>query len=225
MEKGRGAVEEGIYRRTNMGRQVRGCPDARRLYPLKENICVITKGIAVLRGCEDDGYPFIEQVTPTIDVIACAAINSPRLDGRGRYQSMHDVTEMTMKAETILHAAESIEADILIMSAFGCGAFHNPPAEVAEIFKGVFKDTTVSEVVVCITDDHNAFGNHNPKGNYAPFQEILGQQLTRGRQGNRRPAAREGLVPMPVVGPLPGHTLAKALKPPRALTTEQGLVE
>lgn len=130
---------------------------------------------------------------------------------------------MIMKAATILHAAESIEADILIMSAFGCGAFHNPPAEVAEIFKGVLKDTTVSEVIVCITDDHNAYGNHNPKGNYAPFQEILGQQRTRGRQeiGGQPPG--RVLVPMPVLGPLPGHTLAEALKPSRALTTEQGL--
>ena len=35
----------------------------------------------------------------------------------------------------MLHAAREAECSSLILGAFGCGAFHNPPDQVAHLFK------------------------------------------------------------------------------------------
>ena len=74
--------------------------------------------------------------------------------------------------------------DGLVLSAFGCGAFCNPPHHVARLFaealsepaealsepefSGVFRAVTFA-----ILDDHNAQRPHNARGNLGPFQEAF----------------------------------------------------
>ncbi len=40
----------------------------------------------------------------------------------------------------ILEVAASNDADILILGAFGCGTFNNPPELVAEVFRRLLED-------------------------------------------------------------------------------------
>jgi len=69
--------------------------------------------------------------------------------------------------------------DSIVLSAFGCGAFANPPHHIAQLFhlvlnepnfKGKFK-----HVVFAIFDDHNARKKHNPEGNVKPFLDVFGK--------------------------------------------------
>jgi len=61
----------------------------------------------------------------------------------------------------------------LVLSALGCGAFHNPPAEVAQIFREVLQEPEFANqfdhIIFAIIDDHNAHG----AGNYLPFQQAF----------------------------------------------------
>jgi uncharacterized protein (TIGR02452 family) len=63
------------------------------------------------------------------------------------------------------------------LSAFGCGAFKNPPHHMAQIFKEVLAEpdfvTRFKTVVFAIIDDHNAWKSHNPEGNLIPFQQVF----------------------------------------------------
>jgi hypothetical protein len=65
----------------------------------------------------------------------------------------------------------------LVLSAFGCGAFGNPPQVVAELFREVLSahSDQIRRVVFCILEDHNSGRWHNPHGNLAPFVEAFPQ--------------------------------------------------
>ena len=81
---------------------------------------------------------------------------------------------MADKIRLILAAADQAGCNAAVLSAFGCGAYGNPPEEVARLFDAALEGSSLTEVVFCIVDDHNAGGWHNPHGNLAPFREILG---------------------------------------------------
>lgn len=60
----------------------------------------------------------------------------------------------------------------LILSAFGCGSYGNPPEQISKIFKDViYNDFSghFDNIVFAILDDHNSYREHNPNGNLKPF--------------------------------------------------------
>lgn len=69
-----------------------------------------------------------------VDVITCAA---PYLAG-GKYTSSTALMLLfKSRIRNIIESACDNEADVLILGAFGCGAFKNPPLIVAEAFRQV----------------------------------------------------------------------------------------
>ena len=67
--------------------------------------------------------------------------------------------------------------DVVILSAFGCGAFGNPPNVVARLFRNkleLLRMSSLRQAVFCIFDDHNAHRRHNPEGNVQPFLQEFG---------------------------------------------------
>lgn len=59
----------------------------------------------------------------------------------------------------------------LVLSAFGCGAFRNPPRHMAELFREELSSpefrSAFHRIVFAILNDHNA----GSRGNYAPFKK------------------------------------------------------
>ena len=184
---GAGAQEENIYRRSDAHRFLWCRRDA--LYPLKTGEVIISKGVTVFRGLEESGYPFLEhpfQVT----ILSCAAMSQPPLRTRGHVASsdfspMRIEPEMEPEAEddmrvrvqAILYAAEKSECDTIVLSAFGCGAFRCPPMHVAWIFRQeLLKHRMIlsrKSIIFAILNDHNTVQNHNPGGNFQPFQDVF----------------------------------------------------
>lgn len=91
---------------------------------------------------ENVGYPdrflrveqYIE-TTYSVDVITCAA---PFFSGSGYMLPNGDLQYLFEKRiRNILEVAIDNEVDVLILGAFGCGAFHNPPDIVADAFREV----------------------------------------------------------------------------------------
>lgn len=95
---------------------------------------IYTKNVTVFK----DDSPVPRLMTPEdwfqVDVITCAA---PYLEKR-RYTNSAALEELLQKRiRNMLEAAIENEAEVLILGAFGCGAFKNPPEVVARAFRRV----------------------------------------------------------------------------------------
>jgi uncharacterized protein (TIGR02452 family) len=63
-------------------------------------------------------------------MLACVALRKPKLHD-GKY-SKDDYRVMTDKIESMFTIGVNQKHDSLVLGAFGCGVFYNPPAEVAK---------------------------------------------------------------------------------------------
>lgn len=82
------------------------------------------------------------------------------------------------RAKRLFFIAKANGAEVLVLGAFGCGAFQNPPEVVARAYKEVLAEfeydfDTVEFAVYCPKRDQTA----NPSGNnYAVFRRVLGSK-------------------------------------------------
>ena len=94
---------------------------------------------------EDKNYLPDTECSPTqeysthwqsVDVITCAA---PFFRGSGHILPNGDLHHLfCRRIQNILEAAIEHNIEALVLGAFGCGAFHNPPTVVAKAFQTVF---------------------------------------------------------------------------------------
>mmetsp|Transcript_173280 Transcript_173280/g.555758 ORF Transcript_173280/g.555758 Transcript_173280/m.555758 type:complete len:804 (+) Transcript_173280:54-2465(+) len=203
---GAGAQEENLHRRSDA---VRFTDEQRsQFYPIPQDACLLSRSVTVLRGTEADGYPFLDQPFQ-VSMISCAAPHGPRLTGDLRYRDVLDEAAMRTKIELIVEAGVRAECDALALSAFGCGAFGNPPEVVAEMFREVLSTHSdkIRHVVFCILNDHNSGRWHNPFGNFAPFAEAFAHRAAGGEPSQPaydEPPRRQLAVGVPAPGrPLP----------------------
>jgi uncharacterized protein (TIGR02452 family) len=184
---GAGAQEEYLFRCSNYFRslyQFAHYADLYNLefreerYPLDRNFGgIYSPGVTIFKGKEKDGYPRLEKPWDA-SFIAVAAINSPPLikDRDGIYWlSDEAVKEVKNKIRTIFRIAIINGHTQLVLGAFGCGAFKNPPHHIAKLFHEVLDEeeffSSFTHIVFSITDNHNSYKWFNPKGNFIPFKE------------------------------------------------------
>jgi len=169
---GAGAQEENLYRRTDICLATRSQRGQCLHYPLMNHEALVTKAVTLLRGREEDGYPFLAPAV-RIAVISCAAVVKPKLDVVRGYEHQEAKEQMQDAVRSILLAAALTQCDFLLLSAFGCGAYRNPPHEVAQIFQRELACRKLRQVVFCIKEDHNSGYSWNPTGNFSPFKELF----------------------------------------------------
>ncbi|CAF5085723.1 unnamed protein product, partial [Rotaria sp. Silwood1] len=77
--------------------------------------------------------------------------------------------------ENIFAIAHHHKHDCLVLSAFDCGAFKNPPEHVALLFISVIYQYAgyFKTIYFAIVVDHNTGNRINPDGNFLPFKKIL----------------------------------------------------
>lgn len=75
-----------------------------------------------------------------VSVISIAAISDPSIATNGSYRYKHDKDIMKYKIRLMLRIAAKHGHRSLVLGALGCGAFHNPPKDVAKAFLEVFKE-------------------------------------------------------------------------------------
>ncbi|KAJ7628544.1 hypothetical protein FB45DRAFT_834462 [Roridomyces roridus] len=107
-------------------------------YRLPELGCVLSPDICVFRS------PDSADVNPAaewwyFDVISCAAVRQPDVTENGEYADPAQRDLMREKIKRILRVAASKDCNCrrVVLGAFGCGAFGNPPQEVADLFRRV----------------------------------------------------------------------------------------
>lgn len=125
VESGCFAQEENCFRRSNYFKTLK-----QEFYPLPKTSCIYTPAITVIKDCN---YNLLK--TPfQVAMIACAAIRHPELTIDGGYKNNDDKITMKCKISQIFQIGYQYGLDTLVLGAFGCGAFANPPTEVAQMF-------------------------------------------------------------------------------------------
>lgn len=189
---GAGAQEENIFRRTNLFQSLYQFTDEatyqpwyeplvhphiqRGRYPMDRNFGgIYTPNATLFREGEHAGYRLMEHPV-ALSFISVAAINRPPLkDATHLADSM--VVGTKNKIRTILRIGLRHGHDSLVLSAFGCGAYRNPPSHMARLFHDVFEEPEFKDkyryVWFAILDDHNSHLSHNPDGNLLPFARVF----------------------------------------------------
>jgi uncharacterized protein (TIGR02452 family) len=111
----------------------------------------------------------------TVDVISAAAIKDPKLENGHLDKKTRKILRNKIKA--ILNLGIYYRNDALVLGAFGCGAYGTPPEDMARLFADVLKQDpykgAFKKIVFAILDDANAYREHNPEGNFAPFKKTF----------------------------------------------------
>lgn len=92
---------------------------------------VYSPNVTVIKS--DDTYPELMKEYFSVDVITCAAPITTILLTNNQKKSLEQIFYNRIK--NIFEVALSKQVNILILGAFGCGAFNNPPELVAKVFK------------------------------------------------------------------------------------------
>jgi uncharacterized protein (TIGR02452 family) len=134
-------------------------------YRLPEDAAIYSPDILVFRSADNQDMPKADWFYT--DVISCAALKNPETMLENRkgtqkvvYEWQEDYEKMLMKVRLILQIAKEKRITHLVLGALGCGAYHNPTKEVAEIFRKVILGgrkragvVGIEEVVFAIFDD------------------------------------------------------------------------
>ncbi|CAF4696989.1 unnamed protein product [Rotaria sp. Silwood1] len=194
--KGDGAQEENLFRRSDYFRsldidldhiqeeiperfycssdsEICCLSDPMTMYPMDEYGAIYTSGLTFFRKSEDKGYSYMEKPLEDVCSLAIAAYRNPKLDGN--MLSPKYAVGMRKKLENLFSIAYKHKHDCLILSAFGCGAFKNPPDHVAKLFHSVIEQYAgfFQTIIFAIINDHNTGQQHNPQGNFKSFKDEL----------------------------------------------------
>lgn len=176
------AQEETICRRSTLTRSIFSFdanyasrfgyePKNGKGYPLDNLNFSAIYSPAVIFFREGGEYRFME--TPfKCAVITCAALNlRDRLTPTGEMpEKAKNITRN--KIRTILRIALTNGHDSLVLGAFGCGAFKNPPRTMATLFKEILSEQEFKNrfrlISFSIIEDHNS-----NNANFNAFKDIL----------------------------------------------------
>jgi len=136
---------------------------------------VYTPGVIAVRDDAADEVPLQEADWYAMDVITCAAPDIRLIGDQTQYapdeEELH--REFVKRWRCILAAAAMHEADVLILGAFGCGVFANPPELVAR----AFRDALQGFDCYFETIEFAIFSGKGDSPNYRAFNEILGANM------------------------------------------------
>ncbi len=140
--------------------------------------------VTIFRGVEEDGYPFLAK-TWQVNFIAVAALNRPETvclpNGSMRLVD-YLVPTAKNKIRTIFNIAIDNGVQVLVLGAFGCGAYQNPPVHIAQLFKEILAEpeyrNAFKKVVFAIKQDHNSVSVNN-KTLVEVLSEVFGSEAAK----------------------------------------------
>lgn len=149
VEFGSGAQEESIFRRSNYFLTLNL---ETGFYPLKNTDCIYSPKVTFFKTSNGKYCkPY------NLSLIACPGIKKPKLEN----DKLNDTDKELLKNKirTLFKIAIKHNHHTLILGALGCGAFKNPPEDVANSFIEVIKefDNVFEEIVFAIIDNHENY--------------------------------------------------------------------
>ena len=149
--------------------------------PLYNDDCIFTPGVKVFKSDIDFPELLPEEAWWDVDVITCAAPNlrqnpSNRMNpGSGNSPAEISAEELRelhrSRIRRIFEVAIANKAEVLILGAFGCGAFCNPPELVAEVFAELTEQYRTCFDVI----EYGIYFNRYETANYKAFHDTMGR--------------------------------------------------
>ena len=154
-------------------------PHRKAANPLYNNDCIYTPDVCVFKS--DTNFP---ELLPRnewwkVDILTCAAPNlrerpSNPMNPHAGYKPARVThaeleTLLTSRIKRIFEVAVANENEVLILGAFGCGAFRNPPEIVAKVFYNVMQDY----LGYFDTIEYAVFHTEREVANYEAFKRIM----------------------------------------------------
>ena len=148
--------------------------------PLYNNDCVYTPNVCVFKSDTNFPEPLSKEDWWQVNILTCAAPNLREKPSNamnpcaGNTAAKVTATELerllTSRIRRIFEVAAANENDVLILGAFGCGAFRNPPEIVAKIFNAVMQDFLCHFETI----EYAVYHTERELANYEAFKEIMG---------------------------------------------------
>jgi uncharacterized protein (TIGR02452 family) len=152
VDSGVATQEEECFRRSDYFRHLK-----QSFYPLDTYDLIVSRGVEYYKS--GDANKFAELSEPfNVDMIASpAVVNPPTTPDRKHFLNDTDRQIMINKIRQLIWHAVKNNNHSLVLSAWGCGAFHCPTYEVAQLFKKVLEESNgvLKEVVFSIFGDVN----------------------------------------------------------------------
>ena len=182
-QSGAAAQEESLFRRTNLYRILcdprevmaveakivgenfhsQSWLESNTFGPLEQADTIYTADAVVFRESEFRGYAYMEEPAK-IDILTACALQRHHATPL----SPNEKSQTLKTIRNILGRAILEGCDAIVLGALGCGAFHNPPAEIAELFHHALFDNgylgMLRFVAFAIIEDQNS-----ANGNLKPF--------------------------------------------------------
>lgn len=181
--KGSQAQEESICRITNLYPCLSTTENIDKFFtphknahnPIYNDDIIYSPGVDVIKTDDIEPQLMDEKDWFKVDVLTCAAPNLRAIpsnimnpESGAKPVKLTDeefVNILTPRVKKIFEVASYYGCEVLILGAFGCGAFMNPPHLVASVFKNVMKDyiknfETIEFAVYCRayeTKNYDAF--------------------------------------------------------------------
>lgn len=161
VDSGSGAQEEELFRRTNYYQTLK-----KDLYPLKETDTIYSKNVWAIKMGAKKKYLPTKPVR--LNFIAAPAPNCPELKD-DQIKDPEVVEQFKEKIRMVLRVAYVYNHDIVVLSAWGCGAFRCPPYQVAELFRDIIPEFAgaFQYIIFAITGGKN----------YTIFREVICQEI------------------------------------------------
>ena len=158
--------EEELFRRSNYYKHL-----LHTFYPLDTYDLMVSFDVEVHRRGPDTDYAYHTEPFKC-HMIASPALDSPVLDYKEGEDDMigtlseEDELIMYNKMRQLIYYSVQNDCDSIVLSAWGCGAFHLPARQIAAMFRKVLSETDgcLRKVVFAVT---------NHKNNYDIFKSII----------------------------------------------------
>jgi len=142
--------------------------------------CIYSPGVVICKTDEDIPRRMAPEDWVAVDVVTCAAPNlrhepanwyNPETGKPVRMDASRLYDLHVRRAKHIMHVAAANQADILVLGAFGCGAFANDPAVVAKAYQTAEQEYRgrFDKIVFAI------YCRDYETENFKAFQEALGR--------------------------------------------------
>ena len=147
--------------------------------PLYNDDIIFTPGVKVFKSDSNFPVPLQESEWWDVDVITCAAPNLRNIPsnimnpnaGSSKAEISYEGLRLLLstRIKRIFDVAIMSEAEVLILGAFGCGAFRNPPKLVAKVFAEYTR-----EYRECLdTIEYAVFHVEHERANFEAFKEEM----------------------------------------------------
>lgn len=175
------AQEETLFRRSNLcvslyqfdeyHANLLGVPLGKGRYPMEYGTAGIYSGrVMFFRKDVQEDYALMDEPFECA-VVSAAAISHPDLTLDGRLVDWA-ARATTDKIRNVLRIGLAHGHDSIVLGAWGCGAFKNPPSHIAALFKSVIGEEEFSGkyrlIRFAIIEDHNS-----RNANYSAFSRIF----------------------------------------------------